>query len=86
MGPRVGLSPMDVSTRLMHAGGAMALLLAGVGVERIKLLGRWCSDIVMRYLHTTARPLLRGFTTRMVTHGEYVLLPGQPPFSDPVDD
>lgn len=55
----------------------MALLLAGVGGERIKILGRWKSDAVMRYLHTTARPLLRGFAMCMVEHGDYTLLPGE---------
>lgn len=47
-GVSFGISPSDISTRGMRAGGAMALLLAGVRGERIKILGRWRSDVMMR--------------------------------------
>lgn len=64
----------------------MALLLTGVGGERIKILGRWKSDAIMRYLHTTARPLLRSFAMRMVKHGDYNLLPGEEDHLIPDED
>ena len=35
-----GLTQSDISARSMRAGGAMALLLAGVPGDTIKLLGR----------------------------------------------
>lgn len=69
-----GVSLNDISTYSMRLGGAMALLLAGVGGERIKILGRWKSNAIMRYLDTTARPLLHGFVMHMVKHGDYNLL------------
>jgi len=60
----------------MRGGGAMALLLSNVYTDRIKLLGRWRSDAMMRYLHTTARPLMQHFATSMVANGEYAQIPG----------
>ena len=86
IGHRHGVAAKDVSTRSMRSGGAMALLLAGVGGERIKILGRWRSDAIMRYLHTTARPILRGFASRMVAHGDYALLPGEEEYMLPEEE
>jgi hypothetical protein len=59
----------------MRAGGAMVLLLSNVDTDKIKLLGRWRSDAMMRYLHTTARPLVQGFAANMVSNGDYVQIP-----------
>lgn len=54
----------------------MALLLTTIGRERIKILGWWWSDVMMRYLHTSACPVLQGFAACMVHHREYALIPG----------
>ena len=54
METQVGFTPEDASTRSMRAGGAMALLVASVGTDTIRLVGRWRSDVMLRYLHTTA--------------------------------
>ena len=59
----------------MRAGGAMALLLAQVDKDTIRLMGRWCSNIILRYLHMTAQTFTEGLTARMVQHGEYALIP-----------
>ena len=40
----MGLSPADISIRLLHSSGTMALLCANVDMDRIRLLGRWRSD------------------------------------------
>lgn len=80
------ISTANISTWLMWLGGAMALLLAGVGGERIKILGRWKSNIIMRYLHTTARPLLQSFASCMVENGNYNLLPGEKDHLVPDED
>ena len=53
----------------------MALLCAGVDNDRIKLVGRWRSDAMMRYLHTQAAPLMSPLAPLMVQHGTYALLP-----------
>ena len=55
----------------------MALLCSGIDTDIIRLIGRWRSDKMLRYLHLQAEPLMRGFFKRMVTHGNYSMLPGQ---------
>lgn len=76
----------NISTRGMRAGGTVALLLAGVGGKRIKILVRWRSDIMMRYLHTSACPILHGFVARMVRHGDYALILGSDDIALSADD
>ena len=55
----------------------MALLCSGIDTDIIPLIGRWHSDEMLRYLHLQAEPLMRGFSKRMVTNGNYSMLPGQ---------
>ena len=59
----------------MRAGGAMALLRTCVDTNTIRLMGRWRSDDMLRYLHTTAKTFTEGITSRMVQHGDYALIP-----------
>ena len=59
----------------MRAGGAMALLMARVHTYTICLVGRWCRDVMLRYLHTTAQRFTEGLASRMVQHGDYALIP-----------
>ena len=60
--PDPAYSPADVSIRSTRAGGAMALLCAGVDSDRIRLLGRWRSDEMYRYLHVQAQPVMTGLS------------------------
>ena len=53
----------------------MALLLSKVHTDTIRLVGRCCSDIMMRYLHMSAHTFTSGMTVRMVKHGDYALIP-----------
>ena len=53
----------------------MTLLIARDDTDKICLVGRWCSNIIMRYLHTTAQTFTEGLAVRMVQHGDYVLIP-----------
>ena len=73
LGPTVGLVPADISARSLRAGGAMALLCAEVDTDFIRLLGRWQSDVMMRYLHLQAQPIMRGFARTMLRGGNYRL-------------
>jgi hypothetical protein len=54
IGSTVGLTHTEISARSLRASGAMALLLGGVNVDVIKIIGRWQSDEVLRYLHVSA--------------------------------
>ena len=74
MGPQVGFTTEDVSARSMRASGDMALLMARVNTDTIRLVGRWRIDVMLRYLHTTAKTFTEGLASRMVQHGDYALI------------
>ena len=54
----------------------MALLCAGVGQDRIRMIGRWRSDELYRYLHVQAQPVMTGLAAAMLQGGSYRLAPG----------
>ena len=56
----------------------MALLCASVDTDIIRLIGRWRSDEMFRYLHTQAAPLTKNLSRRMVDSGSYVPVPNTP--------
>ena len=74
-GGDLGFEPKDVTARSLRAAGAMALLCAGVETDMIRLMGRWRSDEMLRYLHLQAEPLMRKYSRLMVAHGNYKFLP-----------
>jgi hypothetical protein len=74
--PDLGLSPSDITARSLRAGGAMALLCGRVDTDLIKLIGRWRSDAMFRYLHAQALPLIHNLARIMVKHGAYTLAAG----------
>jgi hypothetical protein len=53
----------------------MALLCAGVIGERIRMVGRWRSDELYRYLHVQAQPVMTGLSAAMLRGGDYRLAP-----------
>ena len=77
LGPQLGFLATDVSARSLRAAGAMALLCAHVDTDTIRLLGRWRSDIMLRYLTVQAQPVMRDFSRRMLEGADYLLLPNQ---------
>ena len=74
--PDLGFSAHDINARSLRAGGAMALLCGKVDADTIRLVGRWKSDAMFRYLHAQALPLIRDLAATMLTHGNFTLLPG----------
>jgi hypothetical protein len=78
LGQTVGITPADISVRSLRSSGAMALLCADVDTDRIRLLGHWRSDEMLRYLHVQALPIVTPLANLMVQHGYYTLLPNQP--------
>ena len=74
-GPHLGFLPTEVSARCLRAAGATALLLARVDPDVIRLIGRWRSDEMLRYLHVQAYPLMRDYAQRMLYAGSYTLIP-----------
>ena len=77
LGPTFGFLAKDVSARSLRAAGAMALLCANVDHDTIRLIGRWRSDEMLRYLHIQAEPVMRDMAKKMFHHGAFVLHPGQ---------
>jgi hypothetical protein len=75
LGPDLGFLPSDVSARCLRAAGATALLLAQVDPDVIRLIGRWRSDEMLRYLHVQAYPLMRDYARRMLSSADYTLIP-----------
>lgn len=76
LGPAaLGFTSSDVSARCLRASGAMALLCAHVDTDIIRLIGRWRSDEMLRYLHLQAEPVMRHFAANMLTGGNFVLHP-----------
>lgn len=67
--------PSLITARGLRAGGAMALLCARVDKDEIKLVGRWKSDAMLRYLHSQAMPLMKHFSTLMTQHGSFSFPP-----------
>ena len=72
---QVGFDPENVSAHSMRVGVVLALLLARVNMDTIRLVGRWRSNIMLQYLQTTVQTFASGMTARMVQHGGYALIP-----------
>ena len=54
----------------------MALLCVGIDGDRIRLIRRWKSDEMYRYLHVQAQPVMTGVATAMFRSGHYRILSG----------
>jgi hypothetical protein len=78
MGARYGIQPTEISIRSLQSSGAMALLCARVDTDMIRLLGRWHSDEMLRYLHVQSFPLLSPLAPQMLRSGQYTLMPNTP--------
>jgi hypothetical protein len=74
VGKTLGITRHEITVRSLCASGAMALLLGGIDTNVIKLMGRWRSDEMMRYLHVTAQALTHNHAHTMLAGGNYDLL------------
>jgi hypothetical protein len=72
---RTGVQAHEISARSLRAGGAMALLCGKVDFDLIRILGRWHSDAMIRYLHMQAQPVMQNFASTMFNNGTYDFLP-----------
>ncbi len=75
MGAASGVTSADISVRSLRSSGAMALLCASVDPDKIRLLGRWRSDEMLRYLHVQAFPIVAALAPQMLRHGHFALIP-----------
>ena len=70
-----GIDPANVSARSLRPGGATALLCANVDDTTIKLIGRWQSNAMIRYLRVQAAANRENFAQHMLTHGSFTFKP-----------
>jgi len=70
------IRPTDVEARSLRAGGATAMLVAGIDSNIIQLVGRWKSDAMLRYLHVSANPAMRQYAAQMFHQGSITFNPG----------
>ena len=71
----IGFTEADIRARSLRAGGAMALLMARVDPDTIRLVGRWRSNMMLCYVNTTENILTKGLSVKMFKHGAYALIP-----------
>lgn len=64
-----GFDPKNVTAKSLRSSGAMALLVAQVDTDLIRLIGRWKSDAMLRYLHIQALPVMQKHAATMLSHG-----------------
>ena len=62
-----GITPKDVSSHSLRAGGAMALKLNGASDTTIKKAGRWTSMAFLQYIHNQIGHLSSGLSQTMKT-------------------
>ncbi|KAG7349649.1 hypothetical protein IV203_012246 [Nitzschia inconspicua] len=62
---RYNITPADISSHSLRAGGAMALHLGGVPAHTIKILGRWSSDTFLLYIQEQITGFSAGLSTQM---------------------
>ena len=63
--PSQGITPNDVGTHSLRAGGAMALKLNGISDTTIKKAGRWRSMAFLQYIHNQIEHLAAGVSSVM---------------------
>jgi hypothetical protein len=68
---RTGIQATEISARSLRAGGAMAMFFGKIDINNIRLMGRWHSDAVMRYLHGQAQPIVGRFAEVMYNNVAY---------------
>jgi len=76
LGPSVlGFSAEEVGTHSNRSGGAMGMFLSGTPVYTIMLMGRWSSDVFMRYIRKQVLSLTHGIAKKMLTYEQFFTVP-----------
>ena len=70
----MSVNPDNIATRSLRSSSAMALLLGGIDPDHIRIVGRWRSDAMFRYLHSHALPLIKDNSRIMFHGGHYQLV------------
>ena len=73
-GLSIRFTEADISAHSLHEEGDIAILMARVEPDTIRLVGRWRSDTILYYIHTTAKSFTRGLSANMLKHGACALI------------
>ena len=73
----LGLLPDDIYVRCLRAAGANALLTFHIYTDIIRMIGRWKSDLILRYLHLQVEHVMRDYSRKIISRGQFTLLPNQ---------
>ena len=65
---RINIERGEIGTHSIRSGAAMAMFLAEVSVERIKMIGRWNSDSFLRYIRKQVEQFSQNVSKMMVRH------------------
>jgi hypothetical protein len=74
---RTGIHANEISARSLRAGGAMAMMCIKIDLNTIRMMGRWHSDAMMRYLHVQAQPIIERYAAKMFNNGTYTFQPDE---------
>ena len=74
-GGSLGLQTKHTSARSLQAGGAMVILIGNIDTDTIRIIRRWHSVKIMRYLHVIAQPHMQGHAATMFDSRDYTLIP-----------
>jgi hypothetical protein len=74
---RTGINANEISARSLRAGGAMARMCRKIDLNNIRMMGRWQSDAMMRYLHVQAQPIIERYAAKMFNNGTDTFQPDE---------
>lgn len=83
LGQDYNLSTSEVDCRSLRPSGAMALLCSEIDPDNIRIMGRWKSDAMLRYLHAEALPMRQHLAQAMLQGGQTITFHHQPPEQGP---
>lgn len=72
IGKQIGVAASHISARALRAGGAMALLRAGVPSTEARMFGRWKSWAMIHYLHRS-QTTTSAYASKMVAGGHFTI-------------
>jgi hypothetical protein len=72
-----GIDATSIGAWSLFTGGAIALLQDHMDMINIRMIGRWHSGTMMRYLHVQAQPILGNYAARMFNEGNCSFLPDE---------
>jgi hypothetical protein len=71
----ISIKAREISARSLWAGGAMVLIFWWIDLDSIRMMGRWHINVMMRYLHIQAQPIINNYAARMCNCVSFDLFP-----------